>query len=232
MMPQTTVSLPATAGVEPHGSDRRIAPRYPSALDAACQPVMARDGSPWAGQVVNISRGGIGLVLDRRFEPKTLLVIDLESPQENVSRTLLARVVHSTRRDTGWLLGCAFISELDEDDLKLFRARRLRPAGTDCRAWVRFSCDLETSCAPDGSDEAWPARVMNVAPGGIGLVVPGEVPVGSILRVEMPRGQTGVPRHVLVRVVQTTRQSAQSWLLGCEFTEQLSDEELQALCSE
>jgi hypothetical protein len=193
---------------------------------------MARDGSPWPGRVVNISRGGIGIVLTRRFEPNTLLVMELESPLDHLSRTVLARVIHSTGLEVGWLLGCAFISELDDEDLEAFRARRQRPEGTDCRAWVRFPCDVKTSCAPAGSGEAWPARVVNIAPGGIGLVVPGPVERGSILRVELPRSEGRPNRSAMVRVVQPARREAEGWLIGCEFTEQLAEEELQQWCQD
>jgi hypothetical protein len=37
-------------------------------------------------------------------------------------------------------------------------------------------------------------------------------------------------RTVLVRVVQTGYASNQGWLLGCEFVEQLRDDELEELC--
>jgi hypothetical protein len=231
MVPHPTMFVASEAERQPPGSERRTSTRYASGLDATLQPVMARDGSPWVGQVLNISRCGLGILLNRRFEPRTLLVVELENAEPHASRTVLARVVHITPHEAGWLLGCALTAELDDDDLDVFRARRERPRGTECRAWVRFSCDLATSCAPAGSDEAWPARIVNVAPCGLGLVVPGQVGQGTVLVLDVPGARSGQSRRVLVRVVQAAAQEEGGWLLGCEFTEQLSDEDLQGLCA-
>jgi hypothetical protein len=99
-------------------AERRAFVRYPCSLESNCHPLSA-SGQEWAGQVENVSRGGVALVLNRRFELKTLLAIELLRPNGEPARRVFARVVHVHRRaDGNWMLGCAFANELSEEDLK------------------------------------------------------------------------------------------------------------------
>jgi hypothetical protein len=99
-------------------AERRAFVRYPCDRETNCHPLSA-SGQEWAGQVENLSRGGIGLVLNRRFELKTLLAIELLSRSGQPARRVFARVVHVHRRaDGNWLLGCAFANQLAEEDLQ------------------------------------------------------------------------------------------------------------------
>jgi hypothetical protein len=67
--------------------------------------------------VQDISRGGLGLIVDRRFEPGTLITVDLPLVPE-CPRPLLARVVHATAHpEGGWLVGCALFDLLPEEEL-------------------------------------------------------------------------------------------------------------------
>src|SRR5262249_57524342 len=75
-------------------------------------------GERWGAGVVNISANGIGLLLDRPVENGTLLSLALRSPTTHSSHTILACVVHVTSRPGEWTVGCNFIRELSEADLK------------------------------------------------------------------------------------------------------------------
>jgi hypothetical protein len=72
----------------------------------------------WFGTVVDLSQGGMRLLLNRRFEVGT--VLEVEVPAASLSTdTLAARVVHLTSSGTGeWLLGCAFQQPLSQRDLE------------------------------------------------------------------------------------------------------------------
>jgi len=74
----------------------------------------------WTGKVQNISRGGVSLVLGRRFELGTLLAIEVQGKESNrQSRTFLARVMHITLQGTStWVMGCKFSSALSDEELK------------------------------------------------------------------------------------------------------------------
>jgi hypothetical protein len=56
-------------------------------------PVGGARGLQWPGEVRNLSAGGIGVKLARRFEASTVLAVDVQGKGEN---------------DGGWVLGCAF----------------------------------------------------------------------------------------------------------------------------
>jgi hypothetical protein len=203
-------------------AERRPAPRYPSGLHTVCRTLTGRDGHSWPAQVLDISRGGIALLLKRRFEPGAVLVMDLEAPDQAVRRSVFARVLHVREHGGGlWRLGCAFAAELNEDELP----------GPDRRAWVRFGCDVATTCrdAGDPDGRPAPARIVNVAPGGVGLLLPSPCEQGALLWLDLP-GAPGQPgRRLLVRVAQPPRPAGGRWEVGCEFADQLTDDDLQGL---
>jgi hypothetical protein len=108
----------------------RIGERYPLDLESACQPGASRNDRDlvWAATIRDISAGGVGIVLPRRFEPGTGLAIELPGQDGGAGETLLARVAHVQRLpEGGWLLGCSFLSELSDQELEnvLQQAERL-----------------------------------------------------------------------------------------------------------
>jgi PilZ domain len=214
------------------GQDRRASERYPCSLRSDCHPLAGERTDSWRAQVQNIATGGIGLMLKRRFEPRTVLVIGLENPEQGFARTMLARVVHAAAQGDGtWYVGCAFLRELGEDDLRACGAEGIRPAGPDCRAWVRVSCDIDSFCREhgEGTSDRWPVKVVNVSPAGLALVVSRPVPKGALLTVELPTAEGQAAREVSVRVVEAQARPEEEWLLGCEFVEQLGEDELRRL---
>ena len=103
--------------------ERRVWPRYACDMPAECQPVAARANSDvsWPTKIRNISVGGVGLVLDRRFERGTGLAIAWQAKGAESSGPFLARVAHATTHPDGlWLLGCAFLSKLSNEELQDF----------------------------------------------------------------------------------------------------------------
>lgn len=101
--------------------ERRAHVRYPCEFDSSCSPISAARGSQWTGKVRDISQGGIGIILSRRFELGTLLSVEIQEPDGRSSGSLLARVVHVTPHSSGgWAVGCCFTSELSEEEVKNF----------------------------------------------------------------------------------------------------------------
>jgi hypothetical protein len=179
--------------------------------------------------VDDISALGVALTLLHPVVPGTLLEVDLECLTRGVLRTLQARVVHTRAgEDGGWVIGCGFTRELGDAELRRFRAQRLRPRGPDNRRWVRFPCDVETACytRETAPGERWPARVLNISAGGVGLLLPCQFAEGTLLFFEVPP-VAGLPAgRVLVRIVRTAGQADGNWFLGCEFARRLSAQEL------
>jgi hypothetical protein len=71
----------------------------------------------WPATIRDISVNGIGLVLRRRFECGVLLAIEVPGGDEGPFR-LLARVVRITAQaGDSWLLGCALLHPLTDEEL-------------------------------------------------------------------------------------------------------------------
>jgi len=99
-------------------ADRRAYVRHPCHLGTSCHPVTSGQGQEWVGQAVNISQGGVGLVLNRRFEKGTLLSVEVTGSNGQPGRSMLARVAHVCQQSDGsWMIGCAFANKLSEDDV-------------------------------------------------------------------------------------------------------------------
>jgi serine/threonine protein kinase len=97
--------------------DRRVACRYPSALDASCRPAMGGQ-QHWSAEIEDISVTGVRLQLDRRVEPGSVLCVDVVlEPSQAVSSWLVrvrwVRQVASRR----YSLGCSFNRNLSESEL-------------------------------------------------------------------------------------------------------------------
>jgi hypothetical protein len=209
--------------------ERRASVRYLCDLETACQPLGGDVVDSWPARALDISAGGVALVLGRRFEPGALLTVRLETADGKTTRTMLVRVVHTTQVDERtWRLGCALAGQLGQEELRAFQAECVQPTLPDCRAWVRFACDVETPChAVAGAQPGtWSARVLDVSPGGMSLLVPCQFERGALLKVELPGSTKSCPQHVLVRVLRERPFRFQLWILGCELADQISDEDL------
>jgi hypothetical protein len=97
--------------------ERRLAVRHLCDLEGSCRALPEGRGEPWAATVRDISADGVGLLLRRRFEAGVLLAVEFSVGRE--ARSLLARVAHVTAHGKGWLVGCRFLSPLDEDELRV-----------------------------------------------------------------------------------------------------------------
>lgn len=99
------------------GDDRRWV-RFPCNVETACYAADAAPGEQSPARIVNISAGGMGLLLPCEFGAGTLLRLDLERTAAREAGPLLLRVVRATARPAGdWLLGCEFADPLRDDEL-------------------------------------------------------------------------------------------------------------------
>jgi serine/threonine protein kinase len=126
-----TPPVAVSAGSPPRGpvkrpdKDRRAAVRYDCALPISCtinlsvHDDMTDMQGQWDAQVANLSVTGIGLLMSRRFEPRTILQVELRSADGKVSKTRDARVVRVVRTDRGgWYLGATLNEKLSREELR------------------------------------------------------------------------------------------------------------------
>jgi hypothetical protein len=212
------------------GEERRASVRLPASLTVSCRPLRA-DEAPREARVRDASPLGAGLLFSRQVGLGTLMHLDFARATQGLLRSLLGRVIHATPQPDGWAVGCAFIREVDDATLRRFEAQRTRAPMGDNRRWVRFPCNVETACSSldATAGEQSPARVMDVSAGGLGLLLPCEFGVGTLLRLLLPiaAGHPGEP--LLLRVARAVTRPQGDWFLGCEFADHLSDDELAVL---
>jgi hypothetical protein len=212
--------------------ERRVWVRYPCDLEAASQLVNGHQQPHLSARVRDISRGGVQLVLPCRCEVGSLVSVDLPRPLAEAGATVLACVVRVSELPGGeWSVGCTFASELTDEDLQPFGAKRLRPPPSDKRTWVRFPCRTQASffLVRDPEEKERSAQVVDVSTSGVGLRVSQPVVVGGLLSVDLhgPQGPEGV--IMLASVVRVTPGPESDWTLGCNFIRELSDEELKGV---
>jgi serine/threonine protein kinase len=100
-------------------TDRRATVRYPSGRGSSCQPLREGKGVRWQATVQDVSADGMGLVLRRRFEPRTVLSVDLEPTAGGPARRMLVRVARVTPLESRrWLLGCVFAARLGDEEVQ------------------------------------------------------------------------------------------------------------------
>jgi len=100
--------------------DRREGNRSACRLEGQCRPVQSSQmAAAWPATILDISSGGFQLLLSRRFEQGTLLVVDVHDAAGQATRMLVARVARVTSLTRGrWIHGCAFSVPLSPEDLE------------------------------------------------------------------------------------------------------------------
>ncbi len=127
-MPTQSPTLLNPSDDEQQTLERRVWVRYPCLMRTTCQPVAARgpEEPHWQAQIRDLSAGGVGLAVVRRFERGTGLTIEIPAEGTYAGDTLLARVVHlRPLREGGWLLGCEFVSPLSEETVQRLVAMKM-----------------------------------------------------------------------------------------------------------
>lgn len=99
--------------------ERRAAVRYACDLDSRCRRFASGERDFWAGQILNISTCGMGLLVCRKFEVGTLLGITVETTNPVAIHTYMARVANvRAESPNSWIIGCAFTTRLSEEELE------------------------------------------------------------------------------------------------------------------
>lgn len=96
------------------------------------------------------------------------------------------------------------------------------------RAWVRYPCKLETNCKSETDRLGCPATVRNISLGGMSLQVDRQFESGTLIRVQVQSALENTPHMLCLRVIHVTSQPDGTWLLGCAFARELSDDSLRA----
>jgi hypothetical protein len=111
---------PPKAEAAPIAEERRIWERHPCDVGIECHPEIAGGEAHWLGRARDISRGGMELVTERRFERGAILTIHVRGGSEDLPG-FLARVCRVSGPVHGeWTLGCHFLRDLTEGEIEDF----------------------------------------------------------------------------------------------------------------
>lgn len=101
-------------------ADRRASIRYGASLDSSCAPLSLLKERTWKAKILDISSHGVRMNVYRRFEPGTILNIDIESGEANSLSSHLVQIVW-IRKQNGkeWSVGGAFIRELSNLEVQM-----------------------------------------------------------------------------------------------------------------
>ncbi|MGH7225764.1 MAG: PilZ domain-containing protein [Gemmataceae bacterium] len=225
------LALARSATDKDSDDERRVWLRYAANLNVRAEPVNDEGDAAVSAVISDISRGGIQIISTRRFEPGILLSVELPSSHGQSALSVLACVVRAQPYgDSEWTMGCRFSSELDETQLQTFGAARARPSSPDPRGWSRFPCDTKAfyQRVNHPGQGHRPARVLNIAVGGIAMLVDEVMPIGELLSTELHDAK-GKPVLTILACVVHAQTVAEGQLLGCNFIRELDDKDMLAL---
>jgi hypothetical protein len=211
--------------------ERRVWLRYAADLNTRCAEVGDENEPGIAAVISDISRGGLKVITSQRFEPGTVLSVELPAVSGESALAVLACVVRAQPHgDTDWAMGCRFSGELNEEQLQAFGAARTRPTPPDARGWSRFPCEAKAVYQRVGDCPTSPrsARMLNISAAGMALVVDEEVAIGELLSTEL-HNATGKTIVTILACVVHSQQMEQGRVLGCNFIRELNDTDLNAL---
>jgi len=99
--------------------ERRTWKRTRTCLEVFCQyKTQANDEVLLAGQVMDVSRGGLRILSGQRIEPGTDFRIAIADGDDGLFTLLLARVVYvAPAPGNHWFMGCTFTPKLREEIL-------------------------------------------------------------------------------------------------------------------
>jgi serine/threonine protein kinase len=113
------VANPPAGAAKSAGRNRRATLRYPANLESDFRPLRGAKKATWRAKVRDVSARGVGLLANRRFEPGTVLIVEIKDAQGGTDRMLLVRVVRVVEESLRkWVLGCEQCRELGTDEVQ------------------------------------------------------------------------------------------------------------------
>jgi hypothetical protein len=103
------------------------------------------------------------------------------------------------------------------------------PAQDDRRVWARYPADIKTNAQLNGKSqpERIAVAVRDISLGGANIEVERSFAPGEMLSLELPRSAGGETHTVLACVVRVEQPEAGKWALGCVFSRELTQEDLE-----
>jgi hypothetical protein len=100
------------------------------------------------------------------------------------------------------------------------------------RLRVRYASNLPALCQKTDAEvhDIWlRGKISNISVSGVRLLLNRPFMANSLIVIEPYQTTNAPPRVFEARVVYTGKHEGGGWIIGCEFTEQLTQAEMQAL---
>jgi hypothetical protein len=125
-MSKQTIPVPSGQSKHIPETGRRAWVRFATNHEVCCQPMPAstvcETETGWLGRLRDICPGGLALLMRRRFEPGTLLIIELSYQAEKRACSFRVKVLRATPEGKRrWIIGCEFLSPLSQQELRTLR---------------------------------------------------------------------------------------------------------------
>ncbi len=105
-------------------SNRRATVRYRRTSQQPGRAFIANSSRAVDALVIDISLGGIGLILESHVEPDTLVRVELGGENNEMMVELLANITHVASMDKGrWRCGCEWVRKLSAEELQVLSGR-------------------------------------------------------------------------------------------------------------
>jgi hypothetical protein len=112
-------SIPARPNAtEAPAVHRQASVRYAPTAKTSCRVVGVVQGAPEPVKILDVSADGVSLLLHQRFDPGTLLAVELSNSDRSLTRLQLVRVVHAHELGTGYVVGGAFANPLSGEEIQ------------------------------------------------------------------------------------------------------------------
>jgi hypothetical protein len=118
-MSLTTTPKAAQTGTPTQVTELRAAPRYRCGKLVRVRRVTVPPSTFRLSLLLDASAQGIGVLLTQPLPAGTLLEIEVSTAS---AATRVARVIHATKHERGWLLGCALNHALTDAELERLRS--------------------------------------------------------------------------------------------------------------
>lgn len=190
--------------------------------------------------VGDVSKSGLGLIMEQDLPAETLLCIQVPGQRNRRKTSLLSAVViHAKSLGEGrWHIGCKFCTPLREEEKRALlgssnnqvEIRQLIPP-EGRRAWVRFQDAPRTQQQTSQTYRGFgitTGRLRDIDNESLRITLKRHFKVGSLVAIDLGNSARNPERPVQARVVDVAAQKGE-WVVGCQFTSKLSDEELQML---
>ena len=133
----------------------------------------------------------------------------------------------------GFKIGCSFAGELSDAELEALGVEHGSRSRSDERRSPRSPATGQVVYARvNHVSDPSPADVHNISLTGVAIFVPRSLLPGELLELELKDGDGHSVVTIVACVVYVSRIAAGRWLVGCNFIQNLLDNELAAMLAD